>query len=98
MIDAGDICVAELRDQRRRQVLVLSNERFHGMSGRVLVAPEIGVGDDEALDPWTIRVGGAGYAVGLMRSLPADRILDRVGRLSSADRSRAQRAVRFITS
>ena len=46
MVHAGDIHLADLRDERHWVVLVLSNDRVHRMSERVLVAPGIEVDDD----------------------------------------------------
>ncbi len=97
MIHAGDIHLADLRDERRWVVLVLSNDRFHRMSERVLVAPGIDVDDDEVLPPWHIRVDGDVFALDLLRSIPAARLLQRTGRASSVDLERARRALRLIT-
>ena len=97
MIHAGDIHPADLRDERRWVVLVLSNDRFHRMSERVLVAPAIDVDGDEVLPPWYIRIDGDMFALDLLRSIPAARLLQRAGRASSVDRERAQRALRLIT-
>ena len=97
MIHAGDIHLADLRDERRWVVLVLSNDRFHRMSERVLVAPATEVDDDEVLPPWNIRVDGEVFALDLLRSIPAERLLQRTGRASSVDLERARRAFRLIT-
>jgi mRNA-degrading endonuclease toxin of MazEF toxin-antitoxin module len=97
MIHAGDIHLADLRDERRWVVLVLSNDRFHRMSERVLVAPGIEVHGDEVLPPWNIRVEGDVFALDLLRSIPAARLLQRTGRASSVDVERARRALRLIT-
>ena len=97
MIHAGDIHLADLRDERRWVVLVLSNDRFHRMSERVLVAPAIEVDGDEVLAPWNIIVEGDVFALDLLRSIPAARLLQRTGRASSVDLERAQRALRLIT-
>jgi mRNA-degrading endonuclease toxin of MazEF toxin-antitoxin module len=97
MIHAGDIHLADLRDERRWVVLVLSNDRFHRMSERVLVAPGIDVDDDEVLPPWNIRVDGDVFALDLLRSIPTARLLRRTGRASSVDLERARRALRLMT-
>ena len=78
-------------------MLVLSNDRFHRMSERVLVAPVIEVGDDEVFAPWNISVEGDVFALDLLRSIPVARLLQRTGRASSVDLERAQRALRLIT-
>ena len=43
MSEAGDIYLADLDEERRRRVLVVSNARFNRAAERVLVAPELGV-------------------------------------------------------
>jgi hypothetical protein len=49
VIESGDIHLADLREERRRRVFVISNARFDAMRGRVLVAAEIERGPDEVL-------------------------------------------------
>jgi mRNA-degrading endonuclease toxin of MazEF toxin-antitoxin module len=97
MIDAGDICLADLHEERRRRVLVISSSRFNSVSGRVLVAPEILGGSDDVPFPWRVPVGDAVYGVDLVRSLPADRLLDRTDRASSESMVGIRRALRSIT-
>lgn len=79
MTDAGDIHLADLNDERRHRVLVMSNRRFNRMSGRVLVAPAIPGKADEVPFPWRIEVDGDVYAVDLLRSITIDRLLDQLG-------------------
>lgn len=79
MTDAGDIHLADLNDERRRKVLVVSNRRFNRVAGRALVAPAISTGPDEVPFPWRIEVDGDVFAVDLLRSITLDRLLDRVG-------------------
>ena len=97
MIDAGDIYLADLHEERRRRVLVISNSRFNSISGRVLVAPEILGGPDDVPFPWRVPVADAVYGVDLVRSLPADRLLDRTDRASSESMVGVRRALRSIT-
>jgi hypothetical protein len=49
------------------------------------------------LPPWNIRLGGDVFALDLLRSIPASRLLERIDRASSADLERARRALRLIT-
>jgi mRNA-degrading endonuclease toxin of MazEF toxin-antitoxin module len=97
MIHAGDIHLADLHGERRWTVLVMSNDRFHRASDRVLVAPGIDVDDDEIIPPWIIRIGDDAFALDLVRSIPASRLLERTGRASSVDLQRARRALHQIT-
>jgi hypothetical protein len=80
MIDAGDIHFADLNEERRCRVFVISNARFQGVSGRVLVAPEIIGAPGEVPFPWRVQVDEAVYAVDLVRSLPAAHLLERADR------------------
>ena len=97
MINAGDIHLADLNEERRRRVLVISNNRFHRASSRVLVAPEIIGKPDEVPFPWRVQVDDAVYAVDLMRSLTADRLLDRTDRAPVAAMAEVRRALLNIT-
>ncbi len=97
MINAGDIHLANLHEEGRRRVLVISNDRFHHVSGRVLVAPEVHGEPDEVPFPWRVPVDDGVYAVDLVRSLPADRLLDRIDRASAAAMTVVRRALLNIT-
>jgi mRNA-degrading endonuclease toxin of MazEF toxin-antitoxin module len=97
MIHAGDIHLADLHGERRWTVLVMTNDRFHRVSERVLVAPAIAVDDDEVVPPWVIRIGDEAFALDLLRSIPSSRLLERIGRASTVDLQRAQAALHQIT-
>ena len=88
---AGDIFVAEARDEQRRRVLVVSDSRFHRATGRAMVAPSIAtIAADES--PW--RPGSEErFGVDFLTTLPLDRLLEPVGRVDAATLRRAQRAV-----
>lgn len=96
MTEAGDVHLEDLNDERRRQVLVVSNARFNRVSGRVLVAPEIPGGPEEVPFPWRVTQGGAVYAVDMLRSLRSDRLLERTGRVSADTMLAVRRVVRNI--
>ena len=97
MINVGDIHLADLNEERRRHVLVISNSRFERVSGRVLVAPEIIGEPDEIPFPWRVQVDDAVYAVDLVRSLPAARLLDRTDRAAATAMAAVRRALLNIT-
>jgi len=96
VIDAGDIYLADLNEERRRHVLVVSNRRFTQLSGRVLAAPEIGE-PDEVPFPWRVEVDGSVYAVDLLRSMPEARLLERTGRAPAAAMRAVHRTMVNIT-
>jgi mRNA-degrading endonuclease toxin of MazEF toxin-antitoxin module len=97
VIRCGDIHLADLNDEVRRPVLIVSNDRFNAVSGRVLVAPAVPVEIDEVLFPWRVRVDDSVYAVDLVRSLPTTRLLERIDRAPVAAMSSVRRALLHIT-
>ena len=97
MIERGDVRLADVRDERRRAVLVVSDDRFHRASGRVLVAPEIPVDSDQEQFPWRIAVGRRVFALDLLRNVQVESVLERLERAPAAVREQARRAVRAIT-
>jgi mRNA-degrading endonuclease toxin of MazEF toxin-antitoxin module len=97
VINAGDIHLADLNEERRRRVLVISNDRFHRVAGRALVAPEIIGEPDEVPFPWRVQIDNGVYAIDLMRSLSVDRLLDRVDRAPAVAMAVVRRALLNIT-
>ena len=97
MISAGDIHFADLNEERRRRVLVISNSRFHRASGRALVAPEIIGEPAEVPFPWRVQVDDGVYAVDLARSVALDRLLDRTDRAPADAMAIVRRALLNIT-
>ncbi len=97
MIETGDIYIADLNDEVRRRVLVISNARFNTLSNRVLVAPECPIDPDAVQFPWMVPIDGAVYAVNLLRSLSADRLLDRISRAPADAMRSVRQALLHIT-
>jgi mRNA-degrading endonuclease toxin of MazEF toxin-antitoxin module len=97
MIDIGDIHLADLGHERRIPVLVVSSGRFTRLSGRSIVAPAIPGDPDEVMFPWRLEAEGHVFAVDLLRSLPADRLLERIGRVTPTVAASVQRVIRHIT-
>ena len=97
MIEAGDIYLADLHEERRQRVLVVSNARFNRSADRVLVAPELWGEPDEVPFPWRVLLDDAVFAVDLLRSLPVDRLLDRTDRAPHATMMIVRCAVLNIT-
>ncbi len=96
-MDPGEVWLADLGDERRRRVLVLSNRRFHSASGRVLVAPAIDGPRDAVPFPWRVEVDGVVYAVDFLRGLPDSRLLERLGHAPTDATLAARRALVHIT-
>jgi mRNA-degrading endonuclease toxin of MazEF toxin-antitoxin module len=97
MIDIGDIHLADVKDERRHEVLVVSNARFHELWDRVLVAPAIETVPDEMLFPWHVRVDQRWFAIDQLRSLPISRLLERIDRASAPAMSAVRRVLLSIT-
>ncbi len=96
MIEAGDIHLADISQEHRLHVLVVSSGKFTRLSGRVIVAPAIPGEPDEVPFPWRIDAEGHVFAIDLLRSIPADRLLDRVGRVTPSVATSVQRVTRHI--
>lgn len=97
MIDSGDIFLADLHGEQRQHVLVISTSRFHEYTHRAIVAPSVTLSPLADEMPWRITVEGRIFAVDLLRSIPADRLLERVDRAPAAAVLAARRALRAIT-
>ena len=88
---AGDIFLANARDEQRRRVLVVSDARFHRSTRRAIVAPSITtITADES--PWRPGVEER-FAVDFLTTLPLDRLLEAVGLVDAATLRQAQRAI-----
>lgn len=97
MIDEGDVYVADLNDEQRRRVLVVSTARFNNMSGRAIVAPAMPGPPDAVPLPWRIEFERTVFAVDFVRSVPVARLLGRTARVDSATLATVRRAIRNIT-
>ena len=96
MIEAGEIHLADVNQEQRLPVLVVSNSRFTRLSGRAIVAPAVPGAPDEVPFPWRIDAEGHVFAIDLLRSIPTDRLLERVGRVTPSVAAAVQRVTRHI--
>jgi len=72
----GEVWIADLGEEIRRRVLVLSDARLHQIANRAVVAPMSTKVPDSA--PWFVDAGDDEYAnVHLIRSIPVARLLER---------------------
>lgn len=97
MIDSGDIHLADLNQERRIPVLVVSTGRFTRLSGRALVAPAIPGEPDDVPYPWRIEAEGHVFAVDALRSISTDRLVEFTGRVTPTVAASVQRVLRHIT-
>lgn len=97
MIESGDLYLADLHGEQRQVVMVISTTRFHEYTGRALVAPSVALTplDDEM--PWRIVLDQQIFAVDFLRSVPTDRLVERVGRTPASAVRAARRALLAIT-
>lgn len=97
MTDSGDIFLADLGGEQRDVVMVLSNQRFTGASGRVLVAP-VRLGPALPVHfPWHVPVDDHTFAVDYAMTVDERDLLDHMGRAPYTAVMRARRAVLAIT-
>jgi mRNA-degrading endonuclease toxin of MazEF toxin-antitoxin module len=96
VIDAGEIHLADLNEELRRRVLVVSTARFTEFSGRVVIVPEARRVPDTVSYPWRVAYDDVVFAVDHVRSIPAARLLEPVGRASNSVMVQIQHALRQI--
>jgi len=93
MADTGDIYLADVNDEVRRRVLVVSNSRFHDLAGRAYVLPMA----SPRPFPWRIESDGDVYAADLLQTISIDRLLEHSGRAPQSVVRQARAAIRHIT-
>jgi mRNA-degrading endonuclease toxin of MazEF toxin-antitoxin module len=94
---AGEIWLADRADERRQLVFVISDDRFHRLAERVVVAPLL----DEVPDPrrpWHVMYGDD-YAVAVNQfgTMSVERLLERVGAANFETLRKVRHAVAAIT-
>jgi len=77
-----------------RVLVVLSNRRFHQLTGRAVVAPN----EPPEPYPWRIDHAGETYAVDLARTVSLDNLGEVVATASVSAQHQVMRALRFITA
>ena len=93
MADTGDIYLADVNDEVRRRVLVVSNSRFHDLAGRAYVLPTA----SPRPFPWRIEHDDHVYAADLLQTISTDRLLELSGRASQRVIHQARAAIRHIS-
>ncbi len=96
MIDAGDVYLADLGEERRRLVVVVSRAVFQRRADRALVAPEQPGSPDKVAPPWRVTVGERVFAVDHIRSVRPERLLELHGRATPAEAGRIASVLRRI--
>lgn len=75
----GDIWLADLGAETRRSVFVISDERFHRLAERAIVAPVLASPATGHHPPWWIAHENSIVAVERLASVPVERLLERQG-------------------
>jgi mRNA-degrading endonuclease toxin of MazEF toxin-antitoxin module len=96
-VSAGEIWLADRGDETRRLVFIVSDERFHRLAERAVVAPVLD-SIPASPRPWHIPLGEQTVAVNLLATTPVDRLLERVERAGPETLRRVRHAVREITN
>jgi len=94
MADTGDIYLADVNDEVRRRVLVVSNSRFHNLAGRAYVLPAA----SPRPFPWRIEHDEHVYAADLLQTISVNRLLELQGRVPQSVIRGARTALRLISS
>jgi mRNA-degrading endonuclease toxin of MazEF toxin-antitoxin module len=96
-VSAGEIWLADRGDETRRLVFIVSDERFHRLAERAVVAPVLD-GVPASPRPWHIPLGERTVAVNQLATTPVNRLLERVDRAGLETLRRVRHAVREITN
>lgn len=94
---AGEIWLADRADERRNLVLVISDDRFHRLAERAVVAPLL---DEipEPRRPWHVLCSGTqAVAVNQFATISVERLLERVGAVNFETLRKVRHAVAAIT-
>ncbi len=75
----GDVWLADVGAEIPRPVYVVSDERFHRLAERAIVAPVLPSGAAERNPPWWIAHESSVVALERLSSIPAGRLLERQG-------------------
>lgn len=93
----GDIWLADLGAETRRSVYVISDERFHRLAERAVVAPVLESRGAVRAPPWWIVHEDSVVAVERLTSIPIERLLERHGVARYTTVRAVQRTVGWIT-
>lgn len=93
----GDIWLADIGAETRRSVYVVSDDRFHRLAERAIVAPVLPAGEPGRTPPWWITHDDSVIALERLSSIPVDRLLERHATVRHTTTRAVQRAVGWIT-
>jgi mRNA-degrading endonuclease toxin of MazEF toxin-antitoxin module len=93
----GDIWLADLGAETRRPVYVISDDRFHRLTERAVIAPLLAAGRAGRNPPWWITHDGSVVAVDRLASIPVDRLLERSATAQYRTVRAVQAAIGWLT-
>lgn len=93
----GDIWLADIGAETRRSVYVISDDRFHRLAERAIVAPVLPAGEPGRTPPWWIAHDDSVIALERLSSISVDRLLEQHGAVEHATTRAVQRAVGWLT-
>jgi mRNA-degrading endonuclease toxin of MazEF toxin-antitoxin module len=93
----GDIWLADLGAETRRSVYVVSDDRFHRLAERVIVAAVLPSPASESSPPWWITHEDSVVALERLTSIPVERLLERHGTAHYTTVRAVQRAIGWLT-
>ena len=97
MATTGEIWLADVGAETRRPVIVVSEDRFHRLSERCIVAPVLASGHDERNPPWWIAHDDSVVAVDRLSSIPIERLLEHHGTARYVTVRAVQRTIGWLT-
>ncbi len=97
MPTTGDIWLADIGAATRRSVYVVSDDRFHRLAERAIVAPVLPSRAVERNPPWWIAHENSIVALERLSSIPVERLLERHGTARFATVRAVQRAIGWLT-
>ena len=93
----GDIWLADIGAETHRSVYVVSDDRFHRLCERAIVAPVLPTDAAGRNPPWWIAHETSVVALERLSSIPVDRLLERHGAVQHATAGAVQRAIGWLT-
>lgn len=94
----GEVWLADVGAETRRSVYVVSDDRFHRLAERAIIAPVLPSPAVERSPPWWIVHESSVVAVDRLSSIPVDRLLERSGAAPYSTVRAVQRAIGWVTA
>jgi mRNA-degrading endonuclease toxin of MazEF toxin-antitoxin module len=93
----GDVWLADVGAETRRPVYVVSDERFHRLAERAIVAPVISSASPSREPPWWVAHDGSVVALERLSTVSTERLLERQSTAPHSTVRTVQRAIGWLT-